>query len=121
MHELSVAKNIVRIAREHLTPQEESQLIRIRVRIGEFSTIVPELLQSGFKAAVDGTAMEQATLDVTVVPLSVQCHTCGEIAEIEPIDFSCPLCTSNDVNINEGNEIIIDSLEISEPTNHYES
>lgn len=121
MHELSIAKNIIRIAREHLSSQEEAMLTKVRVRIGTFSTIVPELLQSGFEAAVDGTEMENAKLEIIVIPLRITCNTCGEMTEIEPVDFSCPVCSSNDVDIAGGNEIMIENLEISEPINHYES
>lgn len=115
MHELSIAKNIVRIAGEHLSPGEEALLTTVRVRVGSFSTVVPELLQSGFKAAVDGTAMEHAVLEITVVPLRITCRTCGEASEIEPLDFSCPACSSKDVDVTEGTEILIENLELSEP------
>lgn len=118
MHELSIAKNIVRIAREHLSPEEEACLTKIRVRIGKFSTIVPELLQSGFKAAVDGTAMENTALEINIVPLKVSCNNCRQKSIIEPIDFSCPVCASSDVDIIEGRELIVDDLEISETLNH---
>ncbi|MCG2588799.1 hydrogenase maturation nickel metallochaperone HypA [Rhodohalobacter sulfatireducens] len=118
MHELSIAKNIIRIAGEHLSPDEQALLTKIRVRIGKFSTIVPDLLQSGFEAAVDGTAMENAKLEITVIPLRVQCNSCGEVSEIEPVDFTCPVCCSNDVDVVEGNEIMIENLEITEPINH---
>lgn len=121
MHELSIAKNILRIVKEHLTPDEEVYLTKIRVRIGRFSTIVPELLQSGFVAATDGTTLENAELEITVVPLKILCNTCGQQSEIEPVDFSCPVCSSTDVEIEEGRELIIDNLEISEPINQYES
>lgn len=117
MHELSIAKNIIRIAGEHLSPREKELLRKVRVRIGVFSTVVPELLQSGFEAAVDGTVMENAELEITVVPLRIQCNSCGENREIEPLDFTCPDCSSNDVDIVEGNEIMIENLEISEPIN----
>lgn len=117
MHELSIAKNIIRIAGEHLSLREKRLLRKVRVRIGAFSTVVPELLQSGFEAAVDGTVMENAELEITVVPLRIECNTCGEIAEITPFDFTCPACSSNDVDIAEGNEIMIENLEISEPIN----
>jgi len=121
MHELSIAKNIVRIAREHLTPEEEPNMTKIKVRIGRLSTVVPELLQSGFEAAVDGTALEHAVLEITVVPLRIECNDCGKKSEIEPVAFGCPACSSTDVEIVEGREIIIDNLEISEPINPYET
>lgn len=114
MHELSIAKNIITIAREHLTRDEETRLKKIKVRIGSFSTIVPELLQSGFSAAKDGTPIENSELDITIVPLRIKCNNCGHEEEIEPIDFSCSVCSSNDVEVIEGNDMIITDLEISE-------
>ncbi len=114
MHELSIAQNIIRIARENLTPDEEPRLQTIRVRIGAFSTIVPEFLQSGFDAAKDGTLMSSAQLKITVVPLRIKCSNCGHEAEIEPVDFACPVCASTDVDVMAGNELTVSDLEISE-------
>ena len=114
MHELSIAKNIIRIAREHLTPDEEPRLKKICIRIGSFSTIVPEFLQSGFEAARDGTPISEAELEITIVPLQIRCNNCGYQTEIEPVDFTCPLCSSNDVDVIAGNEMTVDNLEISE-------
>ena len=114
MHELSVAQNIIRIAREHLTPDQEPRLQIIRVRVGAFSTIVPELLQSGFEAVKDGTPMSTARLEIMVVPLQIKCNICGYETEIEPVDFACPLCSSTDIEIIAGDELTVVNLEISE-------
>jgi len=114
MHELSVAKNIIRIAREHLAPEEEPFLKKICVRIGAFSTIIPEFLQSGFDAARDGTPLKNTELDITIVPLRIKCRNCNHETEIEPVDFVCPLCTSTDVEVVAGNEMIVTDLEISD-------
>lgn len=117
MHELSVAKNIIRIAREHLSPDEELRLTRINVHVGTFSTVVPELLQSGFEAATDGTPLAKTKLNITTIPLCIRCSSCGKEVEIEPIEFACPYCNSTDVEIVSGNELYIADLEISETLN----
>lgn len=114
MHELSIAQNIIRIAREHLAPDEEPRLQIIRVRVGAFSTIVPELLQSGFEAAKEGTLMSTAKLEITVIPLQIKCNNCGYETQIEPVDFTCPVCTSSDIAIMAGTELTVSDLQISE-------
>lgn len=114
MHELSIAQNIIRIVREYLTPDEQPHLQTIRVQVGAFSTIVPELLQSGFDAAKDGTLMSAAKLEITVIPLRIKCNNCGYETEIEPVDFTCPVCTSTDVDVMAGTELTVSDLEISE-------
>lgn len=114
MHELSIAKNIVKIVRDHLTPEEEVRLRRVNVRIGTFSTVVPDLLQSGFKAAIDDTPFPDAELDISIIPLRISCNHCGEESEIEPVNFTCPHCDSSNVEVISGNELTISDLEISE-------
>jgi hydrogenase nickel incorporation protein HypA/HybF len=114
LHELSIAKNIIRIAREHLTPEEEPFLKKIHIHVGAFSTVVPEFLQSGFDAAKDGTPLENTELDITIIPLRIKCHKCDHETEIEPVDFVCPLCTSTDIEVVAGNELTVTDLEISE-------
>lgn len=114
VHELSIAQNIIRIAREYLTPDEQPHLQIIRVQVGAFSTIVPELLQSGFDAAKDGTPMSAAKLEITVIPLRIKCNNCEYETEIEPVDFTCPVCASTDVDVMAGTELTVSDLEISE-------
>lgn len=114
MHELTIAKNIVNIVREQLTPEEEPRLRVITVRVGTLSTVVPELLQSGFEAAKDDTPIHRSKLDITVTPLRIMCNSCGKKAEIEPVEFTCPGCGSNEVKIISGTELTIGDLAISE-------
>ena len=114
MHELSIAQNMVKIINEHLTTEEAPRLQRVHIRVGTFSTVIPELLQSGFEAATDGTPFEGAQLEINVIPLRIACNQCGTESEIEPVDFTCPHCSSSDVEIIAGNELTIADLEISE-------
>ena len=118
MHELSVAKHIVDIVSEHLEPGEVCRVKRIHVQVGTFSTIVPDLLKSGFEAAVSETSMNRASLIIHPVPLSIQCNNCGYTREIEPVDFACPECGSTDVEILSGTELVISNIEIEEPISH---
>lgn len=115
MHELSIAKNIIQIARDHLTPDEEPRLTKIKVNVGSFTSIVPAQLLFGFEAAREETPFDGAELDITLVPLQIKCNACGHEAEIDPIDFFCPSCSSSDVQIVAGDELTITDLEISDP------
>ncbi len=114
MHELSIAKNIIQLAREHLTAEEEVRLRTIKVNVGTFSTIVPAQLVFGFEAAREDTPLRQAELDITMIPLRIKCYSCGEETEIDPVDFICPSCSSPNIEIIAGNELTITDLEISD-------
>jgi hydrogenase nickel incorporation protein HypA/HybF len=59
-----------------------------------------------------GTIAEEATLTVEVVPLRVRCRACGEERHVESYVFLCAVCTSPDLEILEGTEMILERIEL---------
>ena len=114
MHELSVAKDIIDIAYQYLPDDTKSSCIILRVQIGTFKNIMPELLEFSYKVLTDKTPLEDSVLEIDSIPLTVKCQDCGKISEIEPTFFFCPECSSSDVYINTGNELQVKEIEIIE-------
>lgn len=62
MHELSITQSIVNIAVETAAEHKVKQVHEIRIRIGEYSGIVPQCVQQYFDILSKGTAAEGAVL-----------------------------------------------------------
>ena len=114
MHEMSIAVPLVQqlqaIVREHQADRVEA----ISVSAGEMRQVVPELLVSAFEMASKGTCAEDAKLEVTIVPINARCRVCGTEFGAAIDEFACPRCNQADVEIIEGNEIIIQSVSLTQ-------
>jgi hydrogenase nickel incorporation protein HypA/HybF len=64
MHEISVAQSIIEIAEANAHTQKANAIQKIKVRLGEFTTVVPEALEFAFDVARRGTLAEHAVLEI---------------------------------------------------------
>lgn len=115
MHELSMVESLIE---ELLKLQEEHRWERIntvRLRIGAMRQVIPEIMQFAFDMTIEGTPLEGARLVLEEVPLRKQCRACGRVwTEGDKALFLCEYCGSADVELKEGMELEIESLEVEE-------
>ncbi len=115
MHELSLVEGILAIVREEMAKHGLTRLVRVRVKHGAISAVVPEALETAFEVLTSGTELAGAHLETELVPLRVRCRQCGhEFAPTEEERFvmPCPACgTEFGHSILSGRELYIDSLE----------
>ena len=68
MHELALTEGILRIVREQAEKNGFARVLEIRLRVGEYSGIIPECLQEFFPIVSKGTEAEGAELVIRPVP-----------------------------------------------------
>ena len=88
----------------------ENGMVRVEevfVTAGALRGIVPEALEMAFEAASAGTRAEGARLELKTVQPRARCRRCGQEFGIEIDNFLCPGCNHADVELIEGNEIIL--------------
>lgn len=114
MHELAIAQSVLEIVLTAAGEQEAAGIRRIRLLVGEFTQIVPHSLEAGFAMLAQDTIAEDAQLEIIVIPLAGRCEHCGHQFNIQQYRFVCPGCTSTDIVILTGRELIVDLLEVDE-------
>ena len=112
MHELALTEAIIRIINSQREKEGFSRVEEIRLRIGEYSGIIPEYLSSCFPIAAKGTAAEGAALVLETVKASFRCTGCGYEGGIERKSACCPRCGSLDVRMTAGREFYVESLKV---------
>jgi hydrogenase nickel incorporation protein HypA/HybF len=112
MHELSVAENIIEIAKENL--KTGGSIKSIKVKIGKLANVVPDSLDFCFSAITKGTPFENAKLEIENVNIVAHCENCGVDSEVEGYLFQCKNCGSTEVKIVSGNELRVVELEIED-------
>jgi hydrogenase nickel incorporation protein HypA/HybF len=73
--------------------------------------IVPDIFRSAFAGAVRGTIAESAEVEIEIVPIKMKCMDCGCIFEVKNNFFLCGVCKSSDLDIVEGKEMFVKSIE----------
>ena len=115
MHEQSLVRQLLRqvqtIAEEYPTCQVKS----IRVRVGEFSGVEPELLANAYSLLVADTSFEKAQLVVNRARLEAVCGLCESDFRIKRFTFQCPNCGSRELSIVGGEELLLESIAMEEP------
>ena len=114
MHELAVCqqmlKQVTRIANEHGAGRVE----RIVVAAGPLSGVEPRLLQQAFTLARAGTIAAEAELDIERSPVRIRCRECLAEHETPSNRLLCPLCDTWQVDVVEGEHLLLKSIELAD-------
>jgi hydrogenase nickel incorporation protein HypA/HybF len=111
MHELSIASAVVNTAVKHAGGRPVSL---ISMRVGRLRQVVPDSLQFYFEIVARETVCEGSRLELNEVELQLQCCDCGREWSPEYPLFRCPGCDSAAVNIEAGEELEVDYIEVEE-------
>ena len=111
MHELSLADAIVAIARDHAGGR---RVTAVDVRIGRLRQVVPDALEFAFELVAAGTEVEGAELRVEHVAARLACAGCGAVTEATGFPLVCARCGSAGVEVVEGEELHVESIEVEE-------
>lgn len=112
MHELSIAEAVVRIAGQHAAGRRVSTVC---VKVGHLRQVVPSSLEFAFELLVEGTELEGAELEIEAVPAAGVCRGCGTTTRLAAFPVRCARCGGLDVEVTEGEELLVDWLELDEP------
>jgi len=109
MHELSIAQAIVYVAARNAGG---SRVTRVYVQIGHLRQVVPSALEFSFELCAHGTPVEGAQMEVEQIPVAVMCRRCGQSSGPEGFPLACRECGDLDVTVVQGEELLVESLEL---------
>jgi len=113
MHELSLAKEIVRLVSSELSKRGNPRLLAVRLRIGRLAAVDPEALSFSFQSIIEDTELAGVRLVIEDVPIRGRCRDCGKEFEIkEGMSFTCPDCSSASCELISGQEFDLISIEV---------
>jgi hydrogenase nickel incorporation protein HypA/HybF len=118
MHELSIACDLVEIAEAAARSANAERVAVVYLKLGVFAGVVREALLFGYDTAAKGTLLEGSRLEIEDVPLVVYCSTCKQESQLPSVQcFQCPVCGKPVVDIRQGKELELTSMEIIEHAN----
>jgi hydrogenase nickel incorporation protein HypA/HybF len=111
MHELAIAESVVRIACDHAGGR---RVTKVELKVGHLRQVVPDALAFAFELVAQGTAAEGADLEIEEVPAGGRCRECGTETVMSGFPLQCEGCGSLDVELERGEELLVDALELEE-------
>lgn len=111
MHETSIVEDMFRIILEVAEKERLSRIDKVHFRIGKMMQVVPELFRFAFDSAKEDTIAGHADLEIEYVPVKMGCRYCGHEFFVENQSFYCPKCQSSELDLIQGKELLITSIE----------
>ncbi len=111
MHELSIAESVVQVASRHA---EGRRVTKVYLKVGHLRQVVPSALAFSFEIVAEGTPAEGAELEIQEVPATGLCRDCETESQLFSFPLQCRSCGSCDLRIVEGEELLVESLELEE-------
>lgn len=111
MHELSIAESVVQIANRHANGR---RVTKVYLKVGHLRQVVPSALAFSFELVAEGTPVEGAELEMEQVPATGSCRGCGAQSRLKSFPLQCGACGSFDLELLEGEELFVESLELEE-------
>ena len=115
MHELSIVEALIeQVGREVRRAGQTGRVRRLELAIGRLSGVHCDSVRFAFELISPGTIVEGAKLDITEPGAVCRCRNCGASREIDDLVTECPNCGSPQISIEEGRELMLDSIEVDE-------
>jgi hydrogenase nickel incorporation protein HypA/HybF len=113
MHEQSIVESLLALALKKAAEEKASKILRIYLIVGELSGVVEESVNFYFSFICKDTIAAQASLFFMRTPARLRCRNCNTVFCPEKLDFHCPDCKQEKVEIIGGRELYIDSMEVA--------
>ena len=113
MHELSIASSIIDSLKVKFQ-DERLQITEINLQVGKLTCLLPESLQFCFDSLRQDKLVKNATLKIETINGTGFCQECNEKYPMEALYTVCPKCQTPGMEIVQGNELKIKSVEVED-------
>ncbi len=115
MHELSIAEALIEQVHAELQRNGKCGPVKqLELVVGRLSGVHCEALRFAIELLAPGTALAGAALSIRQPPAVSHCRHCGAETEIEDMVSGCPRCHSPQIVIEQGRELMLESIEIED-------
>lgn len=113
MHEASLVKSLLKQLSELVAQHGGGRVRGIQVEVGILAGIEPVLFSEAFQHERIGTLAAEADLVINSVGLTCHCQACQLDFMTEELQFTCPSCGDNQIEISGGDAVILHSFTLT--------
>lgn len=111
MHEMAVTQSVLNLALRAARDHGAKRILAVHIKMGEYSDVIPQILEECFTLAAKGTPAQGARLEITRLPLVIRCRDCGWEGQVPVRQPACLGCGSRNFALVGGREFYLDRLE----------
>lgn len=111
MHELPIAKNLLKLVLEHARRAGVGPVRDVHLAVGALSSVMGESMQFYWDFLTQGTPAEGSTLHFRRIPMALECNSCHHTFEPMGEDFRCPVCTHAGVRVIAGDDLCLEAID----------
>jgi hydrogenase nickel incorporation protein HypA/HybF len=112
MHEYPITQQIIKIAEKHAADAGALRVTKVKLVVGDYCGFIGESIQMYFDNISEGTACENAVIEIQRVKPKLKCESCGELFTRVQFSFECPTCGGQGGPSEIGKEFYIESIEV---------
>ena len=114
MHETAIVQGLMGIIEEQAAKHGAARVSRVNVKVGRLRAVEPRQLGACFEVFAEGTIADGALLAIEEMPVRARCKRCGTEFEVANYRFACAACGAGDVEVTQGQELYIESIEVTD-------
>jgi hydrogenase nickel incorporation protein HypA/HybF len=114
MHEISIARSMIRSLEDELDDSQQKALGEIVLEVGELSCVEPILMQNAWEAVTMDTSYDKVSLQIDKIRTEVYCGVCDKNFFVYQHHYACPNCQTPSNQIIKGNELNIRQVKLEE-------
>lgn len=111
MHEIRIAEDLSVIVLEAARKNSLTKVTKVNISFGRLVQIVPDMFEFAFRETVKNSVARDAETDIEIIPVKMRCRKCGSNFQVKENTFICDHCSSTDLDIIQGMELFIKSIE----------
>jgi hydrogenase nickel incorporation protein HypA/HybF len=115
MHELSIVDALIEQVQVELDDAgQKGRVLRLELSIGRLSGVHGDSIRFAFELLSPGTRVENAEIVICEPRAVCNCRNCNSRVEIDEIVIQCPKCASDDITIEGGQELVLNSIDVED-------
>lgn len=118
MHELALLRGVVRLVEDRLRAEPGARPVVVRLRVSALSHVARAHggdLALLFAAAAEGTALADARLEISRVPVGATCGACDARWQLEAWPLACPGCGAPALTVADVPDVVVQELVVQGP------
>lgn len=112
MHEVAITQSMLDLVLRQAKEAKAKEVKKINLVLGAMSDFTEDSVRFYFDLLSKGTLAGGATLSFRVVPTMARCQGCGKDFELKELDWICPHCHGNSIEIVAGKGLSVESIEV---------
>lgn len=111
MHEIRIAQDLSVIVLGAAKREKLARVTKVNISFEQLIQIVPDIFRFAFSEVVRDSVAEEAEIDIEILPVKMKCIKCQNDFQVIDNSFACNVCGSTDLEIIQGKELFIKSIE----------